>query len=349
MLPVLLRVGAASKECIPVNVGLEGDSGGGNVHVCIRGIAEQNHCLARGNVLDEVLEHGAGGLWGFFCGLRLVGGRFRAIGTGDEWLGGIVSFPAPGGHAGDDGREGKGEDSHVVHPADDGNDVGNGIHGPHDIEDAEGEDGYIARGKHIAGFALAVQLQRGVQLFAYFAFCAVFLEPELGAGFKPGDDFGLVELLEPLGLLNFFNGLRNVFFHKGREGILCRIVHLLPSLPVDEEDGAGGVKNLFICMLYHGFSVRTMGRFAGFCHVILLHGYSGIAEIYRRFPYFFLRRCNLTQRAMSTGGRMINRGGTFDESDMRNTGTKHRMAIPKYMKWNTQASFHESPYSLLIS
>ena len=39
-----------------------------------QGVAEQNHGLARGNVFDEVLEHGAAVLWGFFCIRRLVGG-----------------------------------------------------------------------------------------------------------------------------------------------------------------------------------------------------------------------------------------------------------------------------------
>ena len=100
MLPVLLRVGAASKECIPINVGLDGDSGGGNVHGCIRGIAEQNHGLARGNVLDEVFEHGAGGLWGFFCIRRLVGGCFWEFRL--RLFSGLF---ARGGHAGDDGGE----------------------------------------------------------------------------------------------------------------------------------------------------------------------------------------------------------------------------------------------------
>ena len=65
-----------------------------------QGVAEQNHGLARGNVLDEVLEHGAGGLWGFFCIRRLIGGCF-----GKFRLRLFSRLFARGGHAGDDGGE----------------------------------------------------------------------------------------------------------------------------------------------------------------------------------------------------------------------------------------------------
>lgn len=67
-----------------------------------QGIAEQNHGLARGNVLDEVLEHGAAGLWGFFCICRLVGGCF-----GKFRLRLFSRLFARSGHAGDDGGEDK--------------------------------------------------------------------------------------------------------------------------------------------------------------------------------------------------------------------------------------------------
>ena len=65
-----------------------------------QGIAEQNHGFARGDVLDEVFEHGAGGLWGFFCIRRLVGGCF-----GEFRLRLFSRLFARGGHAGDDGGE----------------------------------------------------------------------------------------------------------------------------------------------------------------------------------------------------------------------------------------------------
>ena len=121
-------------------------------------------------------------------------------------------------------------------------------------------------------------------------------------------------------------------------------------LSFDEEDGAGGVKNLFICMLYHGLSVGAMGGFARFCHVILLHAYSGISEIYRRFLYFFFSRYTLAKIAVKN---IILINGFLreisDAFDITNTEARHTTAIPKNERLDALASFHVSPYFLLIS